>query len=249
MNNNHNMDIWIKLKTEKDSSKKEEIKKEIIILYVKLVKIIAGKLYTHYGSNVEFDDLVGYGVLGLIDAIDKYDYTKNIKFETYASIRIRGAIIDEIRNLDWIPRSIRQKAKKVSEAYKNLEMTLGREPDKKDLAVYFEKSEDEVMKMLEEINIYNVISLEEELRENLKIQVPDETLDSNPEDSLIKKDTIEILKKSLETLKEREQMVINLYYYENLTYKEIGSILSISESRVSQIHSKAIIKIKNTMNI
>ncbi|SHG93247.1 sigma-70 family RNA polymerase sigma factor [Tepidibacter thalassicus] len=240
-------DIWIKYKSTKDEKAKNELKKEIILRYIKLVKIISGRLYNYYGSNIEYDDLVSYGIIGLIDAIEKYDYSKNIKFETYASVRIRGAIIDEIRNLDWIPRSIRQKSKLIKDAYAKLENKLGREPNTNELAEELGKSEDEILKLLEETNIYNVVSLEEELNDNFKIQIEDTSSDVNPEESLIRKDIIESLKKALDVLNERERLIINLYYYEGLTYKEIGKILNISESRISQIHSRSILKIKTKL--
>ncbi len=237
-------DLWIKYKNAKIDTIREEIKKEIILKYINLVKIISGRLYNYYGSNIEYDDLVSYGIIGLIDAIEKYDHNKNIKFETYASVRVRGAIIDEIRNLDWIPRSIRQKSKLMKETYSKLENQLGREPNISEIGNEIGKSQEEVLKLLEETNIYNIVSLEEELNDNLKIQIEDISCEINPEESLIRKDIIESLKKAIDLLNEREQLIINLYYYEGLTYKEIGNILNISESRISQIHSKSILKIK-----
>ncbi len=239
--------MWSRYKSSKNSEEKNELKKEIILEYVNLVKIISGRLYNYYGANIEYDDLVSYGIIGLIDAIEKYDYTKNIKFQTYASVRIRGAIIDEIRNLDWIPRSIRQKSKLIKDTYSKLENKLGREPSIKELSDELGKTDEEVLKILEETNVYNLISLEEELNENLKIQIKDSSTDINPEESLLRKDTIKNLKLALDTLNEREQLIVNLYYYEELTYKEIGKVLNISESRISQIHSKAILKIKSKM--
>ncbi|WXR61772.1 FliA/WhiG family RNA polymerase sigma factor [Peptostreptococcaceae bacterium AGR-M142] len=239
--------LWELYFEEKNKEKKEKLKQEIILEYVNLVKIISGRLYNFYGSNIDYEDLVSYGIIGLIDAIDKYDLSKNIKFETYASIRIRGAIIDEIRNLDWIPRSIRQKSKMVKEVYKKYENLNGKEPTVEQLSKELNKTIPEVNKILEEVNIYNVVSLEEEISDNLKIQIEDKAEEMNPEASLMKKDMINRLKTSVKKLKEREQMIINLYYFEELTYKEIGNILEISESRVSQIHSKAIIRIKNDL--
>ncbi|MCT4585468.1 MAG: FliA/WhiG family RNA polymerase sigma factor [Peptostreptococcaceae bacterium] len=239
--------LWELYFEEKNKEKKEKLKQEIILEYVNLVKIISGRLYNFYGSNIDYEDLVSYGIIGLIDAIDKYDLSKNIKFETYASIRIRGAIIDEIRNLDWIPRSIRQKSKMIKEVYKKYENLNGKEPTVEQLSKELNKTIPEVNKILEEVNIYNVVSLEEEISDNLKIQIEDKSEEMNPEASLMKKDMINRLKTSVKKLKEREQMIINLYYFEELTYKEIGNILEISESRVSQIHSKAIIRIKNDL--
>jgi len=241
-------DVWAKYKNSKSFEEKNELKKEIILEYINLVKIISGRLYNYYGANIEYDDLMSYGVIGLIDAIGKYDYTKNIKFQTYASVRIRGAIIDEIRNLDWIPRSIRQKSKLMKDTYSKLENRLGREPSIKEIGNELGKKDEEILKILEETNIYNLVSLEEELSENLKIQIKDISTDINPEESLLKKDIIKNLELALDTLNEREKLIINLYYYEELTYKEIGKVLNISESRISQIHSKAILKIKSKLD-
>ncbi|MCT4507972.1 MAG: FliA/WhiG family RNA polymerase sigma factor [Tepidibacter sp.] len=240
-------DVWVRYKNSKNFEEKSELKKEIILEYINLVKIISGRLYNYYGANIEYDDLMSYGVIGLIDAIEKYDYTKNIKFQTYASVRIRGAIIDEIRNLDWIPRSIRQKSKLLKDTYSKLENKLGREPSIKEISNELGKDDKEVLKMLEETNIYNLVSLEEELNENLKIQIKDISTEISPEESLLKKDTIKNLKLALDTLNDREQLIVNLYYYEELTYKEIGKVLNISESRISQIHSKSILKMKSKL--
>lgn len=239
-----NKNIWVVYKNEQDAEKKKEVRKEIITEYIDLVKIISGKLYNYYASNIEYEDLMGYGVIGLIDAIDRYDHTKNIKFETYASIRIRGSIIDQIRNLDWIPRTIRQKAKMLNEASEFLESRLGREPSNKDLAVYLNKTESEILSLMDETSIYNVLSIEDEFNDNFKLQLRDNSPEVSPEAYVEHQDSIRELQGAIESLNEREQMIINLYYYEGLTYKEIGEILHVSESRVSQIHSKAISKMR-----
>lgn len=240
-----NDDIWKKYDMEVDSNIKSEIKKEIIIKYINLVKIISGRLYNYYASNIEYEDLMSYGVIGLIDAIDKFDRTKNIKFETYASIRIRGSIIDQIRNLDWVPRSIRQKSKLLKDAYEVLDQKLGREPSNAEIAEYLGKTESEIKSMFDETSVFNIMSIEDDFKDNYKIQLKDETIDSSPEASAIKNDTLKELQLAIEKLSERDKIIINLYYYEGLTYKEIGEILKISESRVSQIHSKAIVKMRN----
>lgn len=241
--------IWELYKNESNPEMKQQIKKEIITEYINLVKIISGKLYNYYASNVEYEDLMGYGTIGLIDAIDKYDYTKNIKFETYASIRIRGSIIDQIRNLDWIPRSVRQKSKMLNEASEALESKLGREPSNKELAAYLNKTENEVRSLIDETSIYNILSIEDEFHDNFKIQIRDNSLDASPEAYVEHQDSLKELQMAIDSLGEREQIIINLYYYEGLTYKEIGEILSISESRVSQIHSKAITKMRKKIQM
>lgn len=239
--------IWEKYKQEKDSKHKEELKQEIILKYIHLVKIISGRLYNYYASNIEYEDLVSYGIIGLIDAIDKFDPSKNIKFETYSGIRIRGAIIDQIRSLDWVPRSIRQKSKLFKDAYFELESKLGREPSIQEIANKLQKSSKEVEKILEETNIYNVVSLEEEITENYRLQIRDKE-DNDPESLLLKNDLIDKLKLQIDSLSEKEKIVISLYYYKELTYKEIGKILDVSESRISQIHSKAIVKLRKLLD-
>lgn len=243
-----NKNIWQIYENEKDESIRRELKKAIIEQYLNLVKIISGKLYNYYASNIEFDDLMGYGVIGLIDAIEKFDHTKNIKFETYASIRIRGSIIDQIRNLDWIPRSIRQKSRLLRDAYDAVEMKLGREPKNIEIAEHMGKTLKETEDLINETSIYNILSIEDDFNESYKMQLSDNTLEASPEDLAVHNDGILELEKSIESLSEREQLIINLYYYENITYKEIGEILKISESRVSQIHSKAIMKMKKQLH-
>lgn len=239
-----NKKAWEVYKNEQDLEKKKELRKDIITEYIDLVKIISGKLYNYYASNIEYEDLMGYGVIGLIDAIDRYDHTKNIKFETYASIRIRGSIIDQIRNLDWIPRTIRQKAKMLNEASDFLESRLGREPSNKDLALYLNKTESEILSLMDETSIYNVLSIEDEFNDNFKLQLKDTSIEVSPEAYVEHQDSLRELQGAIESLNDREQMIINFYYYEGLTYKEIGEVLHVSESRVSQIHSKAISKMR-----
>ncbi|MGP1599239.1 sigma-70 family RNA polymerase sigma factor, partial [Peptoanaerobacter stomatis] len=207
-----------------------------------------GKLFNYYAQKIEYDDLMGYGVIGLIDAIDKYDYTKNIKFETYASIRIRGEIIDQIRNLDWIPRSIRKKMKTLNAVTEKLESQLGREVTRQEISEYMQISLKEVDDLFEETTTYNIVSIEDEITENYKLQITDDKKENSPEENLIYKDTVKELAKAIDTLKEKEKLVINLYYYENLTYKEISEIVGVSESRISQIISSCLIKIKKILN-
>ena len=180
-----------KLWEEYQKNPSAELREKIIIEYAPLVRVVAGRLSMYLGYNVEYEDLVSYGIFGLIDAIDKFDRGKDVKFETYASLRIRGSILDQIRKMDWIPRTVRQKRKKIEEAIKQIETKTGRN------------------------------ALEEELKK--------------------------VLMESLELLTEKEKKVILLYYYEDLTLKEISSILEVSESRVSQLHTKALLKMRKRM--
>ncbi|EHL16592.1 MAG: sigma-70 family RNA polymerase sigma factor [Peptoanaerobacter stomatis] len=245
---NENAGIWFLYEKETDELKRKQLKEEIITNYIGLVKIVSGKLFNYYAQKIEYDDLMGYGVIGLIDAIDKYDYTKNIKFETYASIRIRGEIIDQIRNLDWIPRSIRKKMKTLNAVTEKLESQLGREVTRQEISEYMQISLKEVDDLFEETTTYNIVSIEDEITENYKLQITDDKKENSPEENLIYKDTVKELAKAIDTLKEKEKLVINLYYYENLTYKEISEIVGVSESRISQIISSCLIKIKKILN-
>ncbi|WP_026476027.1 FliA/WhiG family RNA polymerase sigma factor [Alkaliphilus transvaalensis] len=234
------LSLWQKYKLNKDI----EAKTALIEGYIELVKIVAGRLYTTYGSNIEYDDLVSYGIFGLIDAIDKFELEKSVKFETYAQIRIRGAIIDQLRNLDWVPRSIRQKSKAVDRAYQKLEGILGRSATDEEVAREMGLSLGEFQSILQQVNNLQIISLEEKLMENNINNIHSEE-DLIPESIICNKESYETLHESIDKLPEREKQVITLYYYEELTYKEIGAVLSISESRVSQLHTKAISRLKS----
>jgi len=243
MSNISNADLWKKYK----KTKSKEIKEELITKYIEIVKIIAGRLYNSYNSAVEYEDLVGYGIIGLIDAIEKFDPSKNIKFETYANFRIRGAIVDQIRSLDWVPRSIRQKHKKIENALKKLQNTYGTDIDDKTLAEELGIDCNQLNDYLLEVSISSIISLDEKLSENANIHIEPLIYKNDPESNIIKEESKRLLIEAIEELPERERMIINLYYFSELTYKEIANILSISESRVSQLHTKAIIKIKNKL--
>ncbi|MBU5426557.1 FliA/WhiG family RNA polymerase sigma factor [Tissierella pigra] len=235
--------LWIKYNDTKD----KEVKKILIENYVSLVKIVAGRMYNFYGSKIEYDDLLGYGILGLIDSIDKFDITKNIKFETYAQIRIKGSIIDNIRKLDWIPRSLRKKSKDVQNSISYLENELGRSPTNDEIAQHLQISLNELELLLSDIATFNISSLEEILltKEGYPLEIEHDTV--TPELVYETKELKEILANSIDSLNESEKTVISLYYYEELTYKEIGHIMELSESRISQIHSKAILKIKSSL--
>ena len=200
----------------------------------------------YLGYNVEYDDLVGYGTFGLIDAVDKFDYTKGVKFETYASLRIRGAILDQIRKMDWIPRSIRQKQRRIDMAYQSLEQKYGRMASDEEIAVELEISVDELETWQNQTKVTNIISLDEFMEQGTESKVEQSlTADFDQPDKIIEKQELkDVLLKTLETLTEKEKKVIVLYYYEELTLKEISRILEVSESRISQLHTKALQKMK-----
>lgn len=236
-------ELWIKYSNTKDQKTKQLLIEE----YLYLVKIMAGRMYNYYGSKVEYDDLIGFGVMGLIDSIERYDITKNIKFETYAQIRIRGTIIDNIRKLDWIPRSLRKKSKEIQNSMMNLENKLGRTPSNTELANFLDIPIEDVESILADISTFNMTSLEEILINKGEHNINDGKRENTPENIYEEKELKEILANIIDGLPKKEKTVISLYYYEELTYKEIGHILELSESRISQIHSKAILEIKNKL--
>ncbi|MCI8281892.1 MAG: FliA/WhiG family RNA polymerase sigma factor [Lachnospiraceae bacterium] len=226
-----------------------EIREQLIIEYAPLVKIVAGRLSMYLGYNVEYDDLVGYGIFGLIDAIDKFDVTKDVKFETYASLRIRGSILDQIRKMDWIPRTVRQKQKKIDEAIKAIELQKGRNATDDELALELGLSGEELLNWQSQLKITNLISLNDYVEQGSE-PVMDATHNSHfaqPEQVIEEEELRKVLEESLELLTEKEKKVILLYYYEDMTLKEISSILEVSESRISQLHTKALGKMKKSM--
>ena len=234
---------------EYQKSKSPGIREQLIIEYSSLVNVIAGRMSMHLGHLVEYDDLVGYGIFGLIDAIDKFELTKGVKFETYASLRIRGAILDQIRKMDWIPRAVRQKQKKIDEAIKNIEMKTGKTALDEEIASELGVSEDEYLNWQSQLKVTNVVSLNEFVEQGTEPAM-DATKNSHfaqPEDVVAESELKEVLAQSLETLTEKERRVIELYYYEELTLKEISSILEVSESRISQLHTRALAKMKKKM--
>ena len=220
-------------------TKSSKIREKLILEYAGLVKIVAGRLGMYLGYTVEYDDLVGYGIFGLIDAIDKFELSKGVKFETYASLRIRGAIIDQIRKMDWIPRTIRQKQKKIETAMQELERELGRTPNSEELAKYLEVTVEEVERMISQANLSNLISLDEYLEQGSDVHTEPSGRPrfDQPEQVVDRQETKRIL----------AEAIIALYYFEELTLKEISNVLEVSESRVSQLHTKALKKMKERL--
>lgn len=228
-----------------------ELREQLIIAYAQLVKLVAGRLSMYLGYNVEYEDLVSYGIFGLIDAIDKFNMEKNVKFETYASLRIRGAILDQIRKMDWIPRTVRQRQRKIDEAIKNIEMRTGKTASDEDIAAELGVSEEELCNWQSQLKVTNVVSLNEFEEQGAGPEpVMDATHNSHfaqPEDVVEEAELKEKLAESLSLLTEKERKVIELYYYEDLTLKEISKVLDVSESRVSQLHTKALLKMRKKL--
>ncbi len=235
-----------KLLEEYAKSKSSEAREKIILEYAPLVKVVAGRLSMYLGYNVEYEDLVSYGIFGLIDAIDKFDCLKEVKFETYASLRIRGAILDQIRKMDWIPRTLRQKQKQMDSACAKLEGELGRPATDAEIAQELEITLDEYDNWKNEAQFTNLVSLDEYLEQggDSRMDVGGSSRFEQPEKAMEKQELKQILVEALKTLTEKESSVITLYYYEDMTLKEISRVLEVSESRVSQLHTKALQKIK-----
>ncbi len=233
---------------EYSSNKTPELREKIIVEYAPLVKLVAGKLEMYLGKNVEFDDLCGYGVFGLIDAVDKFDNAKGVKFETYASLRIRGEILDQIRKMDWIPRSVRQKQKLIDNAMKKIEAETGHIATDDEISEELGISIDEFYDMQNETKMTNLISLDEYMEQGeVKVEPKADKDYMQPEKVVEKEELKRILLEVIETLTEKEKMVITFYYYEELTLKEISQVMDVSESRVSQLHSKALMKMKQRL--
>ena len=233
-----------------NKTKDPEARERLILEYLPIVKIVAGRLAVRFHGHVEMDDLVSYGIFGLIDAIDKFDHDKGVKFETYASLRIRGSIIDNIRRLDWVPRALRQDSKKLDAVYSELESSLGREPKDEEVAAKLGVSVDEVHEMIKKSQLVSFISLDdftEQSHEHKRAVSIADGDHNEPESELLKSEAGEMIASAIEKLTEKERIVVTLYYYEELTLKEISKILKVTESRVSQIHSKAIFKLKNRL--
>ena len=230
-----------------------EIRDFLAEKYAPLVKYVAGKVAIGMPQNVEFDDLVSYGSFGLLDAIEKFDPDRDIKFKTYAMTRIRGAVFDELRSIDWIPRSIRQKAKQLEETIAMLENKMGHTVDDEDIAKELNISTDELQSLLTKISGTSIISLNDIWYlgdDNDEVSFM-ETLESpanlNP-DSLIEKEEIKaVIVEAIKQLPDKEKKVIVLYYYEDLTLKEIGEVLDVTESRISQLHTKAIMRLRGKL--
>lgn len=226
-----------------------ELREKLITEYAPLVKVVAGRLSMYLGYNVEYEDLVSYGIFGLIDAIDKFDMGKDVKFETYASLRIRGSILDQIRKMDWIPRTIRQKQKKIEEAVKAIETRTGRNALDEEIAVELGIEGAELLEWQSQLKVTNVVSLNEFVEQGGEpvMDARNNSQFAQPEDTIQEEELKKVLAETMQLLTEKERRVILLYYYEDLTLKEISNILEVSESRVSQLHTKALLKMRKKM--
>jgi RNA polymerase sigma factor for flagellar operon FliA len=243
-------ELWRRYKTADDAAARERL----VVAYSPLVKFVAGRTGARLPSHVEDADLISYGMLGLIEAMERFDPRRDVRFETFAMQRIRGAIIDELRSLDWVPRSVRARAREIEDANSKLENQLGRPPTDEELADRLRISEQELQDSLLAIANSSILALEELWmvpdasgdRVSLLDTLQDETA-PDPQAALDTSDVKERLTEAIETLPERERLVIALYYFENLTLREIGDVLGVTESRVSQLHSKSVLRLRSRL--
>jgi len=228
-----------------------KLKDQLIQDYSPLIKFIAHKIAIKLPPNIELDDLVSSGILGLIDAIEKYDHTRDNKFKTYAEFRIRGAILDDLRAQDWIPRSVRDQAKKIDRTNAKLEQSLGRGANTDEISEALGLDVDEYHSLMNRVKTTTLLSVDELLttKQNGQITHWENLLSNkyNPFSHIKEKNTKKLVLDSIEKLPVNQQLVLNLYYYDNLNLKEIGQILNVSESRVSQLHTKAIRLLKQKL--
>ena len=244
MKNSENLDdVW----KEYQETKSQKLREKLILAYSPTVKYVAGRLAIHLSQHTDYEDLISYGIFGLIDAIDKFDRMKGVKFETYASLRIRGAIIDNIRSIDWVPRTLRQKSKKLDQAYSQLEAELGRAPTDKELAAKLEITLEETKELMKESTVLSLVSLDDYLDQNYDVDFKRGDVEDTPEGYLDKQELRNLLIEVIENLTERERLVVTLHYFEELTLREISRVLEVSESRISQLHTKALFKLQKKL--
>lgn len=249
--NDKNQDLWVRYKEMEDL----EARELLIMEYAPLVKYVAGRIAIVLPPNVQKEDLTSYGIFGLMDAIEKFDYTRGIKFETYAISRIKGSIWDGIRSMDWVPYSVRQKSKEIEKTYAKLESELGRPVTDDEICNHLKISKEHFKNILIETSLASMVSLDDlwklDSGGNDTIRVIDTIEDPKAADPTIIlefEEKKELLTEVINKLPEREKLVIALYYYEGLTLKEIGKVLGVSESRISQLHTKAILRLRGRLS-
>src|SRR3954449_2038633 len=243
-------DLWSRYKGERD----EKARERLVLAYAPLVKYVAGRMSSGLPSHVEEADLISYGLLGLISAIERFEPEREIKFETFAITRIKGSIIDELRSLDWVPRSVRTKAREIERANAKLEHELHRAPTDQEMAEQLGVDVEEFQESLVRISNSSVVALDElwtvSDASGDQVSLLDTIQDHDapdPERVLDASELKDRLAEAISSLPDREKIVITLYYYENLTLREIGEVLGVTESRVSQLHTKAVLRLKSAL--
>jgi RNA polymerase sigma factor FliA len=239
--------LWVAFRKSRD----KHLRDRLILNYAPLVKYVAGRLGSGLPAHVDEGDLVSYGLLGLIGAIERYDPERDVKFETYAIARIKGSIIDELRAMDWVPRSVRARARDIERAVAELEARLGRAPTDEEIAEKLGVTEDELDDSLSEISRSSIAALDELWTISSSggdtvalIDTIEDTQGPEPQAALAQTELKEAIGEAIARLPEREKLVVTLYYYEELTLREIGEVLGVTESRVSQLHTKAVLRLK-----
>ena len=242
--------LWSEYKRSGDRKARDQL----IVRYSPLVKFVAGRVSAGLPQSIEQADLVSYGMFGLIDAIEKFDTDRNIKFETYAITRIKGAIIDELRSIDWVPRSVRAKARAVEQAYASLEASLGRAPTDAEVAGALQISETDLQQIFGQISYIGIVALDEVIsggggERGDSVTLGDSLADrgEGPMAAFEVEEMKQILAGAINRLGDREKIVLSLYYYENLTLAQIGQVLGVTESRVCQIHTKAVMQLRGRL--
>jgi RNA polymerase sigma factor FliA len=233
-------------------TKDQAVRDRLILTYAPLVKYVAGRLGSGLPAHVDENDLVSYGLLGLINAIERFDPNRDVKFETYAIARVKGSIIDELRSLDWVPRSVRSRAREIERAIAELERNLHRAPTDEEIAKKLGMTTDELDASLTDIGRSSIAALDELWTVSSSsggdqvalIDTIEDTQGPEPQAELAQTELKDALSEAIARLPEREKLVITLYYYEELTLREIGEVLGVTESRVSQLHTKAILRLK-----
>ncbi len=231
-------------------SRDQKLRDRLVLTYAPLVKYVAGRLGSGLPAHVDEGDLVSYGLLGLMGAIERYDPDRDVKFETYAIARIKGSIIDELRAMDWVPRSVRSRARDIERAVGELEAKLGRAPTDDEIAGKLGLSQDELDDSLTEISRSSIAALDELWMVSAGgdqialIDTIEDTHGPEPQSALAQTELREAIGEAIARLPEREKLVVTLYYYEELTLREIGEVLGVTESRVSQLHTKAVLRLK-----
>ncbi|WP_218109772.1 FliA/WhiG family RNA polymerase sigma factor [Oligoflexus tunisiensis] len=229
-----------------------KLRDQLIMDYAPLIRFVAQRIAARLPSNIDIDDLISAGVIGLMDAIEKYDPSRDNKFKTYAEFRIRGAILDELRSQDWVPRSVRDKAKKIEKTYAELEQKFGRAVSDKELSKALGIELDEYYDMIAKVKAVTLLSIDELSGPNQQdrkslLECLENVSSKNPFTQLKSKGIRELLVKHIEELPEKQKLVLSLYYYEDLNLKEIGKILEVTESRVSQLHTQAVEKLRSRL--
>lgn len=240
-------DLWLAYKSLRD----QDVRDQLLVHYSPLVKYVAGRVAAGLPQNVEQADLISYGIFGLIDAVEKFDPARGYKFETYAIARIKGAILDELRSIDWVPRSVRAKARSLERAYAKLEAIHRRTPNDDEVAAELGLNDEQFQAMLGQLSFVGIVALDEllsvggERGDSMTFgdTIPDSS--DGPVGAYEVEEMRQLLAQSINRMPEREKIVLTLYYYEGLTLAEIGQVLGVTESRVCQIHTKAVLQLRS----